>query len=81
LVEHARTTSLRQGRWKFIPPNDGPKVNKNTNTELGADAGPQLYDVTSDPGEKINVAAEHPDTVKELAALLGKIRSAGRSRP
>lgn len=81
LVEHARTTSLRQGRWKFIPPNQGPKVNKNTNTETGADDGPQLYDVVSDPGEQVNLAAQHPEKVKELTELLARIRAAGRSRP
>jgi len=80
LVEQARTTSLRQGQWKLIPPNEGPPVNKSTNTELGTGAGPQLYNVAEDPGEKNNVAATHPDKVREMTALLEKIRSTGRSR-
>lgn len=81
LVEHARTLSLRQGQWKLIPPNPGPAINKNTNTEMGAAKEAQLYNLASDPGEKRNVAARYPAKVQEMTALLEKIRSAGRSRP
>lgn len=81
LVEHARTLSLRQGQWKLIPPNDGPRVNKATNIELGTGPEPQLYNLAEDPGETKNLAPLHPDKVKELTALLEQIRSSGRSRP
>ncbi len=81
LVEHAGVLSLLQGHWKYIEPSKGPKVNVNTNTELGNDPLPQLYDLHNDLGEKINVAAEHPQRVQEMADLLQKIRSGGRSRP
>jgi len=72
---------LIKGQWKYIEPNNGPKINKNTNTELGNDPQPQLYDLAEDIGEKQNVAGQHPDKVEELAALLKKIRDQGRSRP
>jgi hypothetical protein len=49
-------------------------MNKNTNTELGNDPQPQLYDLAVDVGEKQNVAAEHPDLVQEMAAQLKRIR-------
>jgi len=81
LVEHAGALSLIKGQWKYIEPNNGPKINKNTNTELGNDPQPQLYDLAEDIGEKQNVAGQHPDKVEELAALLKKIRDQGRSRP
>lgn len=81
LVEHARALSLRQGQWKLIPANEGPRVNRNTNTELGTGAEPQLFDLAADPGETRNVAAQHPEKVRELTAFLNKIRAAGRSRP
>jgi len=81
LVEHAGVLSLIQDNWKYIEPGKGPKVNASTNTELGNDPLPQLYDLHSDLGEKNNLAAEHPEHVKEMADLLQKIRSAGRSRP
>jgi len=81
LVEHAGTLSLIRGDWKYIEPSKGPRMNANTNTELGNDPQPQLYDLKNDLGEKQNVAAQHPEIVKEMAALLAKIRSAGHSRP
>jgi arylsulfatase A-like enzyme len=80
LVEHARELSLRQGPWKYIEPGKGPKVNQNTNTELGADPQPQLYNLASDAGERKNVAAENPVKVKQMEALLNKVRESGRSR-
>ncbi len=80
LVEHANVLSLIRGHWKYIEPGKGQRVNKNTNTELGVDPQPQLYDLQTDLGEKRNVATEHPDVVKEMAALLQKIRKDGRTR-
>jgi arylsulfatase A-like enzyme len=81
LVEHAGALSLIQGDWKYIEPSDGVRYNKPTNTELGNDPAPQLYNLSDDLGEKNNVAAQHPEKVKELSALLERIRSQGRSRP
>jgi arylsulfatase A-like enzyme len=81
LVEHANGLSLRKGSWKFITPAKGPKVSKNTNTETGADPQPQLFDLAKDPGEKTNVAASHPDVVKEMSALLVKVANEGTPRP
>ena len=81
LVEQAQALSLRQGQWKFIEPSTGPSMNANTNTELGNDRAPQLYNLRDDPGERRNVATAHPAKVRELQALLQRIRQAGRSRP
>lgn len=81
LVEQAGALSLRQGRWKYIEPNNRPQIDQNTNTELGNDSTPQLYYLADDPGETRNIAAQHPNTVKGMAAVLQKIRQAGRSRP
>lgn len=81
LVEHAGTLSLIQGDWKYIEPGKGARYNKLTNTELGNDPEPQLYNLKEDLGEKNNVASEHPEKVKEMAAFLQELRSQGRSRP
>jgi arylsulfatase A-like enzyme len=80
LVEQARALSLRQGKWKYIEPNSGPKITANTNTETGADPAAQLYDLSRDLGEKENVAARQPEKAQEMAALLNQIKQAGRSR-
>ena len=41
----------------------------------------QLYDLATDLSETKNVAAQHPDRVREMLAALEKMRSAGRTRP
>ncbi len=81
VVEHADALSILEGDWKLISPDGGPKMNKNTNTELGNDSEPQLYRVSNDLGEKNNLAAQFPGRVKALSAKLEQVRRAGRSRP
>lgn len=81
LVEHAGTLSLIRGDWKYIEPSKGARFSKNTNIELGNALEPQLYNLKDDLGEKANLAAEHPERVREMAALLREIRERGRSRP
>ena len=80
LVEHARGLSLRQGSWKYIAPGRGPKINRNTNTELGTDPEGQLYDLATDPGETKNLAKSRPKKAAELAEILKTLRERGRSR-
>jgi arylsulfatase A-like enzyme len=76
LVEQSlnSTLSLLVGNWKYIEPSKGPKINKDTNTELGNLPEPQLYNLIDDPGETKNVAAAYPGKVKEMQALLAKIK-------
>jgi arylsulfatase A-like enzyme len=75
LVEHARALSLRTGPYKLIEANPGPKLIVNSNTELGSATLPQLYDVSSDPGETQDLAAQMPAKVKEMTALLGQVKN------
>jgi arylsulfatase A-like enzyme len=77
LVEQANALALRFATWKYIEPGRAPKLQVNTNTETGADAAPQLYNLALDLGETKNVAAEQPDKVKQMAALLQQIRQKG----
>ncbi|HEU5116450.1 MAG TPA: arylsulfatase, partial [Isosphaeraceae bacterium] len=66
LVEQGNGLAVRRGKWKFIPASKGSKMNKSTNTELGNDRVPQLYDLETDPGETRNVAKEHAEIVEQL---------------
>jgi arylsulfatase A-like enzyme len=77
LVEQANGLALRDGNWKYIAPGKGPRVNANTNTEMGSSTEPQLYDLAADIGEKKNLATEHPDRVKQMEAALQKIKNRG----
>lgn len=81
LVEHAGALALRQGSWKLIQASKGPKRNANTNTELGNDPRPQLYNLADDIAEQRNLAANHPERVEQMSAMLDQIRQRGRSRP
>ena len=78
LVEQAGSLSLSQGHWKYIAPSKGPKINPNTKTELGNDPEPQLYDLAADEGEQKNLTATHPEKVREMAAVLDRIRGAAK---
>ncbi|MFN0087670.1 MAG: sulfatase family protein [Blastocatellia bacterium] len=74
LVEQAGALSLRLGSWKYIEPGNRPKLARETNTELGNDTVDQLYDLSTDLGETVNLAARHPERVRQMKALLRKIR-------
>ncbi|HET7695387.1 MAG TPA: sulfatase-like hydrolase/transferase [Vicinamibacterales bacterium] len=75
LVEQSGArVALREGAWKYIPPSQGPRIQANTNTELGNDPEPQLYDLTGDPGERNNLAAAQPERVRAMAATLDRLR-------
>ena len=74
IVEHGATFSIIKGDWKYIEPSNRPKYNKFTDTEMGTEPQPQLYNLSSDLGEKQNVAGQNPDKVKELQELLQSIK-------
>jgi arylsulfatase A-like enzyme len=76
LIEEAGALSVRQAQWKYVAPGPGPRINQNTQIELGNDPAPQLYDLSVDPGERTNLASAKPDKVRELAALLEQVRRA-----
>jgi len=80
LIEEAGAISLRQGSWKYIEPNNKAKVNTDTNTELGNDTVPQLYDLAADPGETTNLAVMQPDRTKAMAQELMRIKADVKSQ-
>jgi len=80
VVEHAGALAIIEDNWKLISPGNGAKFNKDTNTELGNDPQPQLYNLREDPGEKNNLAAQEPVRVRRLTERLEKVKADGRSR-
>jgi arylsulfatase A-like enzyme/acetyl esterase/lipase len=62
--------AIRKGPWKLIP-NDVAKKK----------AGPELFNLADDLGETKNVAAEHPERVKELAESLKQATDNPVTRP
>jgi len=82
LVEHAGGLALRKGNWKYIAGGGaaGKKGKQSKADNKKAPAEPELYDLTADLGESKNVIAAQPEVARELAALLQKVRTDGRSR-
>lgn len=68
--------SIESGNWKFIAPGKGPAYSALTNTEFGNLNQDQLYDLSTDIGEKVNVAAQHPEIVEKLRTKLEQIKTA-----
>ena len=68
------TLAIIKGQWKYIEPTDVPAIEYWTKMELGNDKRAQLYNLSSDPSERQNVANEHPKIVQELSALLEEVK-------
>lgn len=72
VVEVAGSLSVSDGEWKYIAPSNGAAYQKLTNIELGNSKEEQLYNLKQDIGEKKNLAAEHPEIVAKLKAIIEK---------
>jgi len=68
--------SIEDGTWKYIAPGKGAAYNAQTNTELGNLAVDQLYNLSLDKGEKVNVATQNPKIVEKLRSKLNQVKSA-----
>ena len=82
IIEHSASgvLSIIKDGWKYIEPSNKPRMNKNTNIELGNDPKPQLYHLVNDIGEQTNLAVDYPEKVTELTALLEKVRKSPMTR-
>ncbi len=74
----SNTLALRQGDWKFIPANataatSGMGSGANPSDARFADnriVEPLLFNLATDPGERTNVIARHPEVAAQLRARL-----------
>ncbi len=79
--------AIRRGVWLLIDAKDGYVSGRNKEWEAKHNYPDddkqltELYNLSNDPGQRKNLAAGHPDQVKELQSLLKKIRSQGHSAP
>jgi arylsulfatase A-like enzyme len=62
--------AVRHGDWKLQLVGDpAPAKGKNKGKQAAGPAAPKLYNLKTDIGEASDVAAAHPDIVKQLQAL------------
>ena len=77
--------TIRKGQWKLLlsPSSGGWSFPKPGTDDEVIKTLPliQLYNMKTDPAEKNNVYAEHPEVVKELKDLMIKYVKEGRSTP
>ena len=67
------TLGIIKNGMKYLPASDKRVYETWTKIELGHNKEAQLYDLRKDPVERVNLAKQNPETVKELDALLNKV--------
>jgi len=67
--------AVRLGQWKYLPVSGSGGWGKGGDPSQPV----QLYNLSSDPGETTNHAAQEPERVQEMAALLESLIVKGRS--
>ena len=83
--------SIREGKWKYLDHKGSGGNNYDRDDEWSMkvykledtdpDAPGQLYNLESDPGERINLYSKHPEIVATLKGKLEAFKNSGRSAP
>jgi arylsulfatase A-like enzyme len=60
--------AIRKGPWKLAIAPQNETMGRDALPDASS-AGPRLYNLAKEIGEKTNLAAGHPEIVKELSAL------------
>jgi arylsulfatase A len=82
-----KTYAIRDGDWLLVDAKSGaarpaPPAWNRRHQQPPDDGQPvELYHLKDDIGQRHNLAAERPEKVAELQALLRKIREQGHSAP
>lgn len=69
------TLAIMKDGWKYLEPSDKQTYEYRKSVELGNSPQPQLYRISNDCRERKDLAAEHPEKVAELAALLDEVKA------
>jgi arylsulfatase A-like enzyme len=73
--------AIRQGRWKLNLGRGSGGFTKPVKIEPAPGEPPgELYDLSRDPAETVNLYQKEPAVVTRLTELLGKAKSDGRTR-
>lgn len=74
------TFAIRKGPWKWVEGVPVSDLKVGVRKARADEFKPQLFNVKEDPAETTDVAAKHPEVVKELSAALNRYRDGGYSR-
>ena len=69
--------ALRLGQWKYIPAPGSGGWSKGKDPSQSV----QLYNLENDIGESTNLAAQNPERVAQMQAMLENLIVRGRSTP
>lgn len=78
MLEESFTLALRSGQWKYIMPFTGTTPDwlaNKTAIENGLQATPQLFDVSKDPKEQVNLAEQHPELVTKFQQQIDELKA------
>jgi arylsulfatase A-like enzyme len=80
ILEATTRTALRSGDWVMIPPYKGPAKLKAVNIEIGNSNNYQLYDLSQDISQQINLAESNPEKLDEMILRFKEIRGESYSK-
>ncbi len=72
---------FREGDWKLLRHDSGKTSNTERRLQRRSIEPFQLYNLSSDPGERTNVIDQHSEVATRLKEQLAQIIESGRSRP
>jgi arylsulfatase A-like enzyme len=73
ILEASGKTALKYHNWVLIPPYKGKAVSTYTNVELGRSSSFQLYNLKTDPSQKINLVDQEKEKLAELLKIYNKV--------
>ncbi|NJB85413.1 arylsulfatase A-like enzyme [Lewinella marina] len=74
VLEATSRTALRRDDWLMIPPYTGLALLEEVQIETGNNDSYQLYKLSEDPGQRINLAEELPEKLTEMVTAFENIR-------
>lgn len=79
--------AIRHGDWLLVDDRHGYMSGRNATWEAKHNypeddsEAHELYQLSSDPGQRHNLATKHPERVQQMIALIEKIQEQGHSAP
>ncbi len=74
VLEATSRTALRKGDWLMIPPYEGKAIEEKVNIELGNASEYQLFNLSDDLAQRVNLAGKNPKKLEEMIATFESIR-------